>query len=279
MAQIPVYFNRCGIPCAAGQENVRLVSSAQLLLVQKDDPCWFTKATFVGVNAVCSLVVMLTLMLSGCTSQAIDSTSTMPNGIFIRGAIAKSTAVEFRRLVEQARPSKVLLKSSGGDVEAAIEIANIIRSRGMDVEVIGECFSSCANYLFPAGKNKVISGSGIVAWHGNVNHLLYLHNTGKKPIDPKNLVAVIKQAELESAYFESIGVNQFICWFGKIQPFSVKHYYFLSVRDMERFGLRNVVVRPNYEASDVSGFNANGVEKVRYLSVDWNSFKAEPPIN
>ena len=37
----------------------------------------------------------------------------------------------------------------------------------IDVIVDEICFSSCANYIFTAGKNKIIEKDAIVGWHGS----------------------------------------------------------------------------------------------------------------
>ena len=37
----------------------------------------------------------------------------------------------------------------------------------LDVIVDELCFSSCANYIFTAGKNKIIEKDAIVGWHGS----------------------------------------------------------------------------------------------------------------
>ena len=38
---------------------------------------------------------------------------------------------------------------------------------GLVVEVDVICFSSCADYVFPAGRARVIRADAFVGWHGN----------------------------------------------------------------------------------------------------------------
>lgn len=155
-------------------------------------------------------------------------------------------------------------------------MAKVIHRRGMDVEVFGLCFSSCANYIFPAGKNKSITSLGIVGWHGNIQHLLYMHSTGEVPIQGDWLNEVTTLAAQETEFYKTIGVDSFVTWFGKLAPYSVPHTYFLAPSDMALFGLGNVAVRADYAQTDLSPYSASGVEKVRFLQVQWDSLRRPP---
>ncbi len=224
------------------------------------------------------LVVFLTACATPPTSPIVPNVLVADDKILIRGAITKETASEFKRAIESAKISKVMLDSGGGNVEAAIEIATLIHKRELDVEVVKNCFSSCANYLFTAGKNKHIGEQGIVAWHGNAHHMLYLHKTGQKPLNESEFNNFTRLVKLEADFFASIATDQFICWFGKLEPFKIRNLYFLSKQDMERFGVKNITVRSNYEASDTSYLKAWwGMQNLTYLAVDWNTYTATPP--
>lgn len=108
-----------------------------------------------------------------------------------------------------------------------------------------------------------------------MSHLLHLHASGVKTLDSSKLAEVQRLAKLENEFFASIGLNQFICWFGKISPYNVRNLYFLSTNDMARFGLANVNVRPGYEQTDVSSYNDNGkISNLQYIKVDWSTLKA-----
>lgn len=213
------------------------------------------------------------LALGGCATNVATSLTVSGESLLIQGNISDATAEQFKRAVEQGGITRVLIASGGGLVEPAISIATEIRNRRLDVEVVGNCFSSCANYIFPAGANKSISGLGIVAWHGNMSHLLHMHSQGTKPLDAKALLEVQRLAELENTFFASIGVDQFICWFAKLEPYNVRNLYFLTVEDMAEFGIPDVKVRPDYEKTDVSAHNANGVINLQLIKVDWKRLR------
>jgi ATP-dependent protease ClpP protease subunit len=60
----------------------------------------------------------------------------------------------------------VVIRSPGGPVSPAIIIGEAIMASQLDVVVDGQCLSSCANYIFPSGRFKVMPPDAKVAWHG-----------------------------------------------------------------------------------------------------------------
>ena len=59
------------------------------------------------------------------------------------------------------------VNSGGGITDEGIKLGHWIFEHGVDVVVDGLCFSSCANYIFTAGRNKTIMADSIVGWHGS----------------------------------------------------------------------------------------------------------------
>ena len=163
---------------------------------------------------------------------------------------------------------RLLITSSGGDVAAGIALGRWVARNHMVVEVQGHCLSSCANYVFTAGARKIIRPGAIVAWHGNYHHL---KQTGlwQDEIEPRmrrrgetREVAtrfiqeqVAGLVALEQRFFREIGIDEKLCWIGKLPPYRVPNYYFLSKQDMQRFGLSALEVPQNYETTDVSGLD------------------------
>lgn len=193
------------------------------------------------------------------------------------GHITKASARLFAQHVQSASISTLVIGSPGGDVDAALDIAEIVFQRGMHVEVQVICASSCANYIFPAGKRKTITPGAIVGWHGNVAHLAYLDRE-----DPRRSSELIRQATLqtarrEAAFFKAIGVDGFICWFAKLPPYNVRGTYALSRRDMEHFGLRDIQALETYASTDLSPLHASGTERFEFVTVDRTGIEALRP--
>lgn len=209
------------------------------------------------------------ILLAACSHQQTNRIEVANKSLLFTGPITPDSADKFLGTLVSQPVERILISSGGGGVEPAIRMAGEIHRRGMDVEVIGPCFSSCANYIFPAGKHKTISGTGIVAWHGNMRHLLYLHETGAKLQTPEHLAEIQRLQPLEAAFFRSIGVDELICWVGKLPPYNARNMFFLSVEDMARFGVAHVAAHANYTATDTPAYRDWGRQDVQLVRIDW----------
>jgi hypothetical protein len=174
-----------------------------------------------------------------------------------RGEISAESNQRFFASVAKRPVKRLIIDSPGGEVEAGIALGYWVYRHGIDVIVEGRCLSSCANYVFPAGRRKVIRQGAYVAWHGNYHHL---HATGlwrddiaaRMAATGENAVTaerhVRRQVQhlvaLERDFFHRIGVDQRLCWVGKMPPHSAPGYYTLSASDMARYGLQSVHTPP-----------------------------------
>lgn len=61
---------------------------------------------------------------------------------------------------------RLLIRSSGGDLDAGMMFGDFISKVNMSVEVIDYCISSCANYVFLAGGTKILNTNSLVIFHG-----------------------------------------------------------------------------------------------------------------
>ncbi len=88
--------------------------------------------------------------------------------VFYTGLIGPDSGGAFLASVESAAGlRRLVINSGGGDTIAARIIGRWVAEHQLDVEVVGGCFSSCANYIFVAGRNKVINKNAFVGWHGS----------------------------------------------------------------------------------------------------------------
>ena len=111
------------------------------------------------------------------------------------GKIESETFVGIRdRLVQSAAEKKTLVikESAGGDGFAALAIGILLHRHNWDVEVVGVCPSSCANWIFAAGKTKYLSSQSLLLFHGGphqantleqVNKLEQMFRTSGAPAD------------------------------------------------------------------------------------------------
>ena len=69
--------------------------------------------------------------------------------------------------LERGQITRLVVSSGGGDTVPGRRIGQWVYDMGLLVEVDKVCFSSCANYIFPAGRGRVIRADSFVGWHGN----------------------------------------------------------------------------------------------------------------
>lgn len=99
------------------------------------------------------------------------STHLVFDTLYVDGNISKNDDKVLSEIIENSLiPVRTIsINSGGGDIETAINIGRIIYDRGISIEVRRLCLSSCANYLFPAARNKIINYGSIIGFHGSPN--------------------------------------------------------------------------------------------------------------
>lgn len=217
----------------------------------------------------CGYLLAIHLLLSGLAFASENRFYKSGDSVYT-GAISAENNKEFFRSNHKKKIKRLIITSSGGDVEAGIELGRWVFTQQLDVIVEDYCLSSCANYVFTAGLNKWIRPGAVVAWHGNYRHLL-LFGAWNDEVDrrmqsyhesmEKARRFVKKQVDrlvqLEERFFNMIGVDESICWIGKEAPFAVSDYYFLSIEDMARFGVKQVQASNDYVKTDISALSVS----------------------
>src|SRR6186713_2384544 len=97
------------------------------------------------------------------------------SGITLNGDINSDTFVQVKAFIEAkdcpvrsaaAKKLFVVEASGGGNGPAAMAIGILLHKNNWDVEVIDLCASSCAIYIFPAGKTKYLNSQSMLLFHG-----------------------------------------------------------------------------------------------------------------
>lgn len=128
----------------------------------------YTRVLLIGVGMV--LVLCIGILGSLQHQGHLDrSKVVLANGVLlIQGRLDQELLGQFRRVLEAAdvHDVRVRLRSPGGETWAAMAMGLEIHRRQLDVEVDRRCISSCANYLFTAGRNKYLHSVEHVKFHG-----------------------------------------------------------------------------------------------------------------
>lgn len=110
----------------------------------------------------------------------------------------------------------IVVTSGGGDVLAAIPIAEKMQRQHIDIVVNGICASSCANYFFIASKRKKVAQESLLLFHGGITPMI--ENKGQMVeqmtsagFPPEQIGSYLKSwqegAEKERALYKKAGVD------------------------------------------------------------------------
>ncbi len=114
----------------------------------------------------------------------------------------------------------MVVDSTGGDVYEAVQIGMTLKDAQVTVIVRGFCLSSCANYLFTAGRHRVID-NGIVGFHGNAAALAESYGGLEKLFESqmsfwmkpfvseeKEIEKLRQTVQKEKQFFADLGISQ-----------------------------------------------------------------------
>ena len=191
------------------------------------------------------------------------------NTLSYRGSLTEEGLAALRKTGNDSQVTALLIESTGGEIVVGMDFGNWVANRNLDVVVDHACLSSCANYVFVAGRSKQILPGAIVAWHGSAKQpglLEQLHDIVAQQIDSSELPPRARQRELERArqanvryltdavnkqdqFFYRIGVDEYVTRVGN-DKYGVRGFFYLSVADMAVFGIDNVSAPDNYTAME-----------------------------
>ncbi len=200
-------------------------------------------------------------------SEANVSIEREGSKVRFRGPILPSAVTKLAQALADVEVKELWIESDGGYVEAGQQIGRLIRDRGLVVVVTGACISSCANYLFTAGRERVIRPEGFVVWHGSsfqkegrefdncgrvrssFDGTLWTPDEIAERLRDTDGVRRRQQGDLD--FFASIGVDEYITRVGQEPRFFGN--FTLTVRDMERLGLMGIAAPADYGTAAFCG--------------------------
>jgi hypothetical protein len=113
------------------------------------------------------IIIMMIFFLSACSTHkpSIKLSNIDANILRIIGDVDPETEKDIMHAIERG-VTKILITSGGGEVKANIRVAMAIREKGIRLEVVDYCMSSCFNYLFLAAKERNIQPNSVLGFHG-----------------------------------------------------------------------------------------------------------------
>lgn len=143
------------------------------------------------------LVVLICLLSFSSLSCAGDWKVIDRHTLRFEGSIKIDDISKFNVLFTEDIKT-LIVTSGGGDVLAAIPIAESMQRQHVDIVVDGICASSCANYFFIAANKKKVTQESLLLFHGGITPML--ENKGKMVEEMTNAGAGPEQIE---SYFKA----------------------------------------------------------------------------
>lgn len=205
------------------------------------------------------------------------------NELVYTGEIDKEGFIKLKLLYEDAKhkPTKLVVTSSGGDLRVGMEMGFWIYDNKLSVEVTRYCISTCANYIFTSGREKILGSQAIVIWHGGahqsnlleqakniVNNIptddvsindayqaSYKNGTKCQPNQSKDECGKIFKISLdylkfnESLFFSKLGIDPNLPYYGQLPYYTDKinvslySGFYYSLKDLEAMGVFNVHIK------------------------------------
>ena len=135
------------------------------------------------------------------------------------------------------------ISSRGGEINLGMDLGELVIEHGLSVEVVGYCLSSCANYVLPAGRLKLLHRDSLVAWHGGAFQTFAYIDPAIEPA----FRAYIEPAKLrERAYFEKLAISPHVTVMGQRDDYADRGKgcmgWTYSVDTMAALGMRNITL-------------------------------------
>jgi hypothetical protein len=213
--------------------------------------------------------VLAGLLLAGLaqTARADEQTRARQEGdtIVYQGVLSPEANARVRELLAADGGIQWLqITSGGGDVNLGLDLGELVREHGLNVKVVDYCASSCANYVFPAGRRKRLPADSVVIWHGSAIQaglgdlstidFSALEKQRGRPLSDEEKAALAEQAGLmayfdalrrrQEAFYKDIGVDQRVTVFG--QDLDCRCDWTIPIGDMARFGITGIEAPDGY---------------------------------
>jgi hypothetical protein len=138
----------------------------------KTDRYGFTKLTASFVLFGCILSAQADALPADLAAAGVQPAKIHITGdtVYYYGNISSASTEAFKAAVgavKRGDVTRMVISSVGGETRNGREIGQWVHDMAVIVEIDRVCFSSCANYIFPAGRARVIRTNAMVGWHGN----------------------------------------------------------------------------------------------------------------
>lgn len=104
---------------------------------------------------------------------------------------------------------RITIRSMGGELDAPLDLAEIIRTRGLGVRVEGPCLSACAAFVFVAARNRYVAPGSVLGLHNSSSSVVEiadrLRDRMTTPLDENS--PLVRRATGERRLYDLMRVN------------------------------------------------------------------------
>lgn len=165
--------------------------------------------------------------------------------VCINGELGFDTSVALKALVRNhaGQIKFVVITSPGGYLTPALDMADIIDRNEYDVVVGGVCASSCAQFLFMAGRVKYLLDGAILAFHGGP---ISDAKIAKMDVSNKNKLFLKEENRRFKVFYKRMGLNMEMltkppAWVEEKLRSGKIIFWTWPVDQLKNFGVKNIV--------------------------------------
>jgi hypothetical protein len=126
------------------------------------------------------------------------------DAVFFCGRISEASLALLRDAI-QPTDRALLIASFGGELDAPIELGEMVRDRRLTLEVVGPCLSGCAAFVFVAAQRRVIAPGGVLGLHNTASSAMVLARALDLVTDEDR--PLVERSHREVALYDSVGVD------------------------------------------------------------------------
>ena len=96
--------------------------------------------------------------------------ATIDGGLCVNGMMDRGTEGPFLDAIKRFgdRPLVIVIRSGGGAAEASLPMGEAVQAKTATVIADMLCASSCADFILPAGKRRIVTTDTLLLYHGGV---------------------------------------------------------------------------------------------------------------
>lgn len=176
------------------------------------------------------------------------------------------------------KPQRLVISSGGGDIQLGMDLGEWLFKHKLDIE-IDRCYSSCANFVFPAARIKYLRKNSELMWHGSAWQKSWDNDAELDTVLGRYLQ---KSRQREIGFFMRVGVKRQITsygddklrWYERLLNYTPWSYagFDYSLADMQRWGIDQIeLIDGEWDRFKYPQENGPKTKRVEILAQDYPS--------